>query len=91
MWVLVEPLVATSTNTTLLKDAVAVAWDYLLVDNFENLIEIVSSKKKFRRDIETKIHKVSFEKIKKKLKNKHPKLKIELKLISLNKKVERFN
>lgn len=32
-----------------------------------------------------------FEKIKKKLKNKHPKLKIELKLISLNKKVERFN
>ena len=36
----------------------------------------VSGKKKFRRDIETKIHKVSFEKIKKILKNKHPKLKI---------------
>ena len=53
--------------------------------------KIISGKKKFRRDIETKIHKVSFEKIKKKLKNKHPKLKIELKLISLNKKVERFN
>ena len=53
--------------------------------------KIISGKKKFRRDIETKIHKVSFEKIKKILKNKHPKLKIELKLISLNKKVERFN
>ena len=53
--------------------------------------KIISGKKKFRRDIETKIHKVSFEKIKKKLKNKHPKLKIELKLISLSKKVERFN
>ena len=53
--------------------------------------KIISGKKKFRRDIETKIHKISFEKIKKILKNKHPKLKIELKLISLNKKVERFN
>ena len=53
--------------------------------------KIISGKKKFRRDIETKIHKVSFEKIKKILKNKHPKLKIELKFISLNKKVERFN
>ena len=53
--------------------------------------KIISGKKKFRRDIETKIHKISFEKIKKILKNKHPKLKIELKLISLSKKVERFN
>ena len=32
MWVLVEPLVATSTNTTLLKDAVAVALVVLSLD-----------------------------------------------------------
>ena len=43
-------------------------------------VKVISGKKKLRRDIETKIHKVSFEKIKKILKN-----------ISLNKKVERFN
>ena len=54
-------------------------------------VKVISGKKKLRRDIETKIHKMSFEKIKKILKNRHPKLKIELKLISLNKKVERFN
>ena len=53
--------------------------------------KIISGKKKFRRDIETKIHEISFGKIKKILKNKYPKLKIELKLIALNKKVERFN
>ena len=40
---------------------------------------------------ETKIHKISFIKLKKKFKKKYPKLKIELKLISLNNKVENFN
>ncbi|MDC2987371.1 carbonic anhydrase [Candidatus Pelagibacter bacterium] len=54
-------------------------------------VKVISGKKKLRRDIETKIHKMSFEKIKKIFKNRHPKLEIELKLISLNKKVEKFN
>ena len=37
-----------------------------------------------------KIHKTSFDKIKKLLKNKHPKLKIELGLMSLNKSLQKF-
>tara|TARA_A100001015_G_C15007448_1_gene721392 strand:- start:1165 stop:1590 length:426 start_codon:yes stop_codon:yes gene_type:complete len=50
--------------------------------------KIVNGKKNFSRSNEAKIHKVSFQKIKKKFKRKYPKLSIELKLISLNNKVE---
>ena len=50
--------------------------------------KIINGKKEFNRANETNIHKNSFQKIKKIFKKKYPKLKIELKLISLNKKIE---
>ena len=52
--------------------------------------KIVNGNKILDKFHETKIHKDSFKKIKKKFKAKYPKLKIELKLISLNQKVENF-
>ena len=50
--------------------------------------KIINGKKEFSRANETNIHKNSFQKIKKIFKKKYPKLKIELKLISLNKRTE---
>ena len=50
--------------------------------------KIINGKKIFSNDIETKIHKESFQKIKKLFKKKYPKLNIELNIISLSKKVE---
>ncbi len=50
--------------------------------------KMINGKKEFSRINETKIHRTSFQKIKKTFKKKYPKLKIELKLISLNSKVE---
>ena len=52
--------------------------------------KIVSGKKTFDNFHETKIHKSSFNKIKKRFKNKYPNLNIETILISLNKTVEKF-
>ena len=52
--------------------------------------KIINGKKEFSKNNETKIHKNSFYKIKKIFKKKYPKLRIELKLISLNSKVETF-
>ena len=52
--------------------------------------KIINRKKEFSRINEIKIHRNSFQKIKKIFKKKYPKLKIELKLISLNSKVETF-
>jgi carbonic anhydrase len=52
--------------------------------------KIINGKKNFSKINETKVHKNSFQKIKKIFKKKYPKLKIELKLISLNKKIENF-
>ena len=52
--------------------------------------KIINGKKEFNKLNETRIHKVSFKKIKKKFKKKYPKLKIETILISLNKKVKKF-
>ena len=52
--------------------------------------KIINGKKNFNKIIETKIHKKSFLNIKKKFKKKYPKLIIELKIISLNNKVEVF-
>ena len=52
--------------------------------------KIINGKKEFSRNNETKIHKNSFNKIKKIFKKKYPKLSIDLKIISLNNKVETF-
>ena len=52
--------------------------------------KIINRKKEFSRINETKVHKDSFLKIKKIFKKKYPKLSIELKIISLNSKVETF-
>ena len=52
--------------------------------------KIINGKKEFSEINETKVHKNSFQKIKKIFKNKYPKLTIELKIISLNSKVETF-
>ena len=52
--------------------------------------KIINGKKDFSKINETKVHENSFRKIKKKFKKKYPKLKIELKLISLNKKIKNF-
>ena len=52
--------------------------------------KIINGKKKFSKINETNVHKTSFQKIKKIFKKKYPKLSIELKIISLNSKVETF-
>ena len=52
--------------------------------------KIINGKKEFSKNNETKIHKNSFHKIKKLFKKKYPKLRIELKIISLNNKVETY-
>ena len=52
--------------------------------------KIINGKKTFDNFHETKIHKNSFNKIKKRFKNKYPNLNIETILISLNKTVEKF-
>ncbi len=53
--------------------------------------KIVNQKKEFNASDEMKIHLDSFFKIKKTIKKKFPKLKIELYLISLDKRVKKFN
>ena len=52
--------------------------------------KIINGKKEFSKINETKVHKNSFHKIKKIFKKKYPKLRIELKIISLNNKVETY-
>ena len=52
--------------------------------------KIINGKKEFSLINETKVHKTSFQKLKKIFKKKYPKLSIELKIISLNSKVETF-
>ncbi len=52
--------------------------------------KIINGKKEFSKANERAVHKNSFQKIKKIFKKKYPKLRIELKLISLNSKVETF-
>ena len=52
--------------------------------------KIINGKKEFSDMNETKVHKNSFKKIKKIFRKKYPKLSIELKIISLNSKVEKF-
>lgn len=52
--------------------------------------KIINGKKFFSNDIETKIHKDSFKKIKKLFKKKYPNLTIELNIISISKKVKTY-
>jgi len=52
--------------------------------------KIINGKKEFSDINETKVHKNSFKKIKKIFRKKYPKFSIELKIISLNSKVETF-
>ena len=52
--------------------------------------KIAYGKKEFSQADEKKIHQESFSKIKKQIKKRFPKLKIELNLISLEKKIKRF-
>ena len=52
--------------------------------------KIINGKKEFSTINETKVHKTSFQKLKKIFKKKYPKLKIELKLVSLNKKIKNY-
>ena len=52
--------------------------------------KIINGKKEFSKNNETKVHRNSFQIIKKIFKKKYPKLSIELKIISLNNKVETF-
>ena len=53
-------------------------------------VKIANGKKKFNLTIEKKIHKESFLKIKKQIKKRFPKLKVELNLISLDSKIRKF-
>ena len=52
--------------------------------------KIANGKKKFNSLNEDKIHKVSFKKLKKIVKKKFPKLKIDLNLMSINKKIKKI-
>ena len=52
--------------------------------------KIINGKKIFSLTNETKVHRNSFQKIKKIFKKKYPNLRLELKIISLNGKVETF-
>ena len=52
--------------------------------------KIVNGRKEFTPQNEMKIHEYSFEKIKLNLKKKHPRLKLELNLMSLNGRIDKF-
>ena len=52
--------------------------------------KIINGKKEFSSINESKVHKASFQKLKKIFKKKYPKFKIELKLVSLNKKIQNY-
>ena len=54
------------------------------------MAKLVNLKKNFNENIETNIHSISFKKIKRNLKKKFPNLKVELFLISLDKKVRKY-
>ncbi|MDC2968552.1 carbonic anhydrase [Candidatus Pelagibacter sp.] len=52
--------------------------------------KIVNGKKEFTPQNEMNIHENSFEKIKLNLKKKHPRLKVEFSLMSLNGRIDKF-
>ena len=53
-------------------------------------VKIAHGKKEFSPVNEKKIHKESFSKLKKQIKKRLPKLKVQLNLISLNSKITKF-
>ena len=64
----------------------------LIVINHKDcgVAKIINGKKEFSPINEKKIHKDSFSKIKKQIKKRFPKLKVELNLISLDNKITKF-
>ena len=64
----------------------------LIVINHKDcgVAKIANGKKEFSPENEKKIHKESFSKIKKQIKKRFPKLKVELNLISLDSKITKF-
>ena len=64
----------------------------LIVINHKDcgVAKIINGKKEFSPINEKKIHKDSFSKIKKHIKKKFPKLKVELNLISIDSKITKF-
>ena len=64
----------------------------LIVINHKDcgVAKIINGKKEFSPINEIKIHKGSFSKIKKQIKKRFPKLKVELNLISLDSKITKF-
>ena len=64
----------------------------LIVINHKDcgVAKIINGKKEFSPINEKKIHKDSFSKIKKQIKKRFPKLKVELNLISLDSKINKF-
>ena len=64
----------------------------LIVINHKDcgVAKIINGKKEFSPINEIKIHKDSFSKIKKQIKKRFPKLKVELNLISLDSKITKF-
>ena len=64
----------------------------LIVINHKDcgVAKIINGKKEFSPINEKKIHKDSFSKIKKQIKKRFPKLKVELNLISLDSKITKF-
>ena len=64
----------------------------LIVINHKDcgVAKIANGKKEFSQLNEKKIHKESFSKIKKQIKKRFPKLKVELNLISLDSKITKF-
>ena len=64
----------------------------LIIFNHQDcgVAKIINGKNFFSNGIERKIHKESFQKIKRLFKKKYPKLNIELNIISLNKKIETY-
>ena len=64
----------------------------LIVINHKDcgVAKIINGKKEFSLVNEKKIHKDSFSKIKKQIKKRFPKLKVELNLISLDNKITKF-
>ena len=63
----------------------------IVINHYDcGVAKVINKRKLFLKTHERKIHQESFQKIKKKFKKKYPKLKIEIYLINLNRRVEKF-
>ncbi len=64
----------------------------IVINHFDcGVAKILNKKKEFSHSKETKIHKKSFVKLRKTFKKKYPKFKIEFILMSLDRKIKKFN